>query len=413
MQFLNPLFLLGSLAVLGPILLHLIWKEESKKTLFSSLMFVRRLPKKSFRRQTLRHRLLLLLRMIALILLALAFARPFFVSKIATPLAGQKDRSLVVLVDNSYSMQAGNRFDRAKQEALKVLESLSDRETVQFVLYSDATQILNNPQSDKSSLRSLIQGVRPGHRKTNHLAALKLAQQLLSTSQNERREIHWVTDFQQTGWSDSVEEVAVAEDVKIVVHDIANDDGNFSVNQSQLSEAIDGESQLARISARVNAYGLKAPRLAGVALELNGRRLQQKQVTLEGDGSKVIEFDSFTVPPGLSKGEIKLDASDELPADNVYHFTLNSERKVKVLLFTERNSGDAFYVTKALSPWQGFFVSTRNSGRKPWLAGLQQVLGNPAEQCQHRPRCIGKRAGGFCHERWRPDHRCRQPRQDQ
>jgi hypothetical protein len=351
--------------VIGPILLHLIRKEESKKIPFSSLMFVTRLPKRSFRRQTLRHRFLLLLRMTALSLLALAFARPFFVSKVAAPLVTQGDKSLVILLDHSFSMQAGDRFERAKQEALKILDSMSARATTQFVLYSDTTQTLNNPQAEKPSLRSLIQGIQPSHRKTNHLLGLKLAQQLLTSAPNEQREIHWITDFQQTGWAQSAEEIAISENVKILPYDIGGEEDNVSVNQSQVSQIIEGNNQLTRVSTRVSAYGLKSPIKRRVALELNGKMLQERDLTLEGDISKPVQFDSFTVPPGLSKGQIKLDVSDRLPADNVYYFTLSSQRKVKLLLLTERGSRDAFYLAKALSASQdsSFQLETQDIGQ--------------------------------------------------
>ena len=94
MQFLNPWFLLGTLTVVAPILVHLIRKDDSRKIPFSSLMFVTRLPKKSLRRQSLRHLLLLLLRIAALIFLALAFSRPFLVSKVAAPLRSSSDKSV-------------------------------------------------------------------------------------------------------------------------------------------------------------------------------------------------------------------------------------------------------------------------------------------------------------------------------
>jgi hypothetical protein len=350
MQFLNPLLLVGSLAVIGPLLLHLIRKEESKKIPFSSLMFVTRLPKRSLRRQTLRHRLLLLMRMVALILLALAFARPFLVSEVAAPLTSSSDKSLVVLVDNSFSTRSGNRFERAREQALKILDSMSAGSSVQFVLYSDTTQVLNNLQAEKSSLRAVLQHVQPTYRKTDHRSALKLAQQLLSSAPNEQREIHWISDFQQSGWTDILEEVVIGDKVKVQPHDVGGTEGgNISISHSQLSRYIEGESQLTRISVRVTAYDTKAPVTARAALKLNGRILQERQFTLPAANSQLIEFDSFAVPPGVSKGDIQLYVSDSLEADNVYHFTLNSQQRVKLLLLGERGSRDSFYVAKALS----------------------------------------------------------------
>ena len=364
MQFLNPWFLLGTLTVVAPILVHLIRKDDSRKIPFSSLMFVTRLPKKSLRRQSLRHLLLLLLRISALVLLALAFSRPFLVSKVAGPLHSSSDRSSVILLDNSFSMQFGNRFEKAKNRALQGLDGLTGTDTVQIVAYSDTTTVLNNLQTDRSALRALVQNLRPSHRKTNHLGGLKLAQQLLASAPNDRLEIHWISDFQQTGWAESAEETTLMDSVTIQPFDVAEDSGgNLSVNQLRLSQVVENDSPLTRPSIQVIASGMKTPTSTKVVLELNGKRLQDKDVLLGRDDSKLVEFDAFNLPPGLSKGEIKLEPPDGLAADNVYHFTMNSLRKLKLLLLHEKGSQDSFYIAKALS-------STKDS---PFQVELQDI----------------------------------------
>ncbi len=358
MQFLNPWFLLGTLTVVAPILVHLIRKDDSRKIPFSSLMFVTRLPKKSLRRQSLRHLLLLLLRISALVLLILAFSRPFLVSKVAAPLHSSSDRSAVILLDNSFSMQFGNRFENAKNRALQVLDGLTGADTVQIVAYSDTTTVLNNLQTDRLALRALVQSLRSSHRKTNHLGALKLAQQLLASAPNDRLEIHWISDFQQTGWPESAEEITLMENVTIQPFDVAEDSaGNLSVNQLRLNQVVENESPLTRASVQVISSGMKTPTSTRVVLELNGKRLQDKELALERNDSKLFEFNAFSLPPGLSKGEIKLESSDGLAADNVYHFTLNSLRKLRLLLLHEKGTQDSFYIAKALlatkdSPFQ-------------------------------------------------------------
>lgn len=348
MQFLNPWFLFGSLAVIGPILVHLIRKDDSKKIPFSSLMFITRLPKKSLRRQSLRHLLLLALRVAALLLLALAFARPLFVSRAAVPLTS-RDRSIVILLDDSFSVQSSGRFGRAKEQALKLVDGLSSRDTVQVVVYSDNTRLLNTLQTDRSSLRSLLSDVQPGYRKTNHLGALKLAAQLLSSAPNERQEIHWLSDFQQTGWTENAEDVSIPEKVRIEPHQVEEDTGNASVNQTQLSRLTEGDTQLIRVSSRVAAFGAKAPGPVRLELRLNGKPLQQKDLSLKMNDSQQLEFEPFNLPPGLSKGEIRLEPADPLQADNVFHFTLNNQQQLRLLLLQERGTQDSFYITKALS----------------------------------------------------------------
>ena len=77
LTFLAPLFLLGAAAIAVPVIVHLVNRERRNSVAFPSLMFLRRVPFKSVRRQRIRHRALFALRCLALALLALAFARPF------------------------------------------------------------------------------------------------------------------------------------------------------------------------------------------------------------------------------------------------------------------------------------------------------------------------------------------------
>ena len=77
MQFLAPLFLVALAGLAIPVLLHLTQREKKQIVRFPSLMFVRRIPYQSVRRRKVQHWLLLLVRLTALALIVLAFARPF------------------------------------------------------------------------------------------------------------------------------------------------------------------------------------------------------------------------------------------------------------------------------------------------------------------------------------------------
>src|SRR5436309_10225623 len=285
MHFLNPLFLLASIGVIGPIVLHLVRKEESQKVPFSSLMFVTRMPKRSWRRQKLQHLLLLMLRVAALLLLVLAFARPFFTSRVPVPIQSLKNKLVVILLDNSFSMRFGDRFEKAKKQALQLVSRLGHGDSVQIVAFSDTSQVLNSPRAERGVLESLIDGLRPSYRKTSYTQALKLANQLLASAPDELREIDWISDFQESGWKDTQEEITLGEDIRIQAYDISGVDvGNAAVGQIQISEIPNQENPLVRVLAGVSSYGLKAPGLATLKLELNGKLLQEKQLSLESNG---------------------------------------------------------------------------------------------------------------------------------
>ena len=105
MNFLAPWFLLGALAVAGPVLFHLIRRSARERMPFGSILFLRPTPPRAVRRRKLEHVALLLLRCLGVLLLAAGFARPFFPQGNASPPPVGEGRQTVVLLDTSASMR--------------------------------------------------------------------------------------------------------------------------------------------------------------------------------------------------------------------------------------------------------------------------------------------------------------------
>ena len=78
MSFIAPLFFVALAGLAIPVLIHLIQREKKQIIRFPSLMFVQRVPYKSVQRRRIHNWLLLMVRLAALALIILAFARPFF-----------------------------------------------------------------------------------------------------------------------------------------------------------------------------------------------------------------------------------------------------------------------------------------------------------------------------------------------
>jgi hypothetical protein len=122
MNFLTPLFLIGGAAIAGPILYHLIRRTTRQRTVFSSLMFLLPSPPRISKRHKLEHILLLILRCLALALLALGFSRPFFrQAPLVDPTASAPKR-IVVLVDTSASMRREGLWAAARERVDEVLK---------------------------------------------------------------------------------------------------------------------------------------------------------------------------------------------------------------------------------------------------------------------------------------------------
>src|SRR6187397_723860 len=118
MSFLAPLFLLGGAVIIGPIIFHLIRRTTREVTPFSSLMFLQPTPPRVTKRSRIENLWLLLLRCLALALLALAFARPFLPRPASSlPLAEGAGKRTVILLDTSASMRRENLWEDARRKA--------------------------------------------------------------------------------------------------------------------------------------------------------------------------------------------------------------------------------------------------------------------------------------------------------
>jgi hypothetical protein len=137
----HPLLLWGSLAVAAPIIIHLLSKRKFRILDWAAMDFLLEAERKNRRRVQLENILILLLRCLAIALLALLAARPFFQPQSTSQLAGEgAGFERVFVLDDSASMQAlgDNKrivFDAAKESLAAFIESLaeshpSDRVTV-------------------------------------------------------------------------------------------------------------------------------------------------------------------------------------------------------------------------------------------------------------------------------------------
>jgi len=129
MSMLTPLYALGLLAISLPVIFHLIRRQPRGQFEFSSLMFLSPSPPRIAKRSKLDHLLLLILRGLAITLLAIAFARPFLRSEEPPPGEGGLGR-VAILVDTSASMRRGDLWKQAVAAVDKALAELQPTDQV-------------------------------------------------------------------------------------------------------------------------------------------------------------------------------------------------------------------------------------------------------------------------------------------
>src|ERR1043166_2826534 len=151
MNFLSPWFLLGGLAIAGPILFHLIRRAARERMPFSSLMFLRPTPPRITRRRKLENLWLLLLRCLALLLLATGFARPFFSKDITLPTPPGEAKQIVLLVDTSASMKREGLWNKARSVAESYLDKAAPADQFAIVTFDRQPRTLDRKSTRLNS----------------------------------------------------------------------------------------------------------------------------------------------------------------------------------------------------------------------------------------------------------------------
>ena len=350
MGLLAPLFLLGLAAVAVPVVLHMIQRERKDEVEFPSLMFLRKVPYRSFRRQRIRHWFLLLLRCAALFLLLFAFARPFVRAAALAAVTGGA-REVVVLLDRSWSMGAGGRWAEAQALATDVIDALDagDRGTV--ILFDGGARTGPRSTTDRATLRGLIANAEVGSGGTRYGPALKLAEGIFEASDLPRLEAVLVSDFQRAGVESAVG-VRFPPGTVLTPMPVGRDEAaeaNVSVAGALFEREHFSGRERVQVAARLTNRGPAAVEGLEVTLELEGRAIETLTADLPPAGSTTVDFAAVTLGDARTAGAVRI-APDALPADDVFHFVVSPGQVITVLVVGGSNAGDEanLFLTRAL-----------------------------------------------------------------
>lgn len=329
MNFLAPAFLGALAAIAVPVIIHLINRERKVVVEFPSLMFLQRIPYRSVRRQKIRHLLLLIMRCLALALLVAAFARPFF-AKRQQAIGSAGAREVVILLDRSASMGYGNRWERARNEAKKIVGGLGATDRATLVLFAGDAVVATEPMATPSSVTAAINAAKLSSEATKYGSALKLASQIVVASSLPRREVVLITDYQKTGWTNH-NEVVFPQGTKITPVDLGGGAmSDVAVFQATTDRDSSGDRDKVTVAARLINTGAK-PKNVNATLAIGGRDAQTRPVTLAASSSQQVAFTPIVVPNSATRGTVRV-TPDSLPANDVLSFTIAPDEAVPVLI---------------------------------------------------------------------------------
>ncbi len=349
MAFLNPIFLIGAIAAGLPILVHLVRRTRAQKIQFPSLMFLRKIEQKVVRRRKLRNLLLLAMRCLALLLLALAFARPYLTSQNAAA-ASLSTSNSVILIDTSCSMRYSDVFERAKNAARNIIGNAATDEQIALVSFAQSYEIVRPLKNNHGEANALLNDLKPTLAAADYLQAVQAGDAILKEITRGARKIFIIADFQETGWNRASAQVKLAPDVKLMPVDVSDSKAaNLAVSDVKADPVVYAQKYTGKVTALINNFSTEIADNIAVDFKLNDLIVERREISIDGLASQFIEFTNFNVPEGANRASVEI-ANDQFAFDNRNFFVIRRENQTKVLAIetATRGRSESLYLQQAL-----------------------------------------------------------------
>ena len=357
-MFVTPIFLLGALLAVIPVIIHLLFRRRAPQVFFSTIRFLQLCVRKAARRRRIENLLLLIFRMLLFGLLAVALARPFLKSSLAE---GSGPASTVIVLDNSYSMgtrqQGVERFAHAKDAARRLVREMSERDSVALILTGgpragDKVQLTHRLNEVHSTIANAE--IFAGH--TNVITPINRAFEVIRGSGDANREVIVITDLQEKSLEGELGAAVFSEkDVPIIIYDCGQE---AVVNLAVTGLTFKGGTRLGgRVSTLVaQVFNPTESEIkdARVTLYVDNKAVKEQRVTVLPHARNPVHFRYPFTEARTITGWVQL-SDDSLICDNRYNFRIAASDRIKVLVLRDERAAisyldEGYYVVRALDP---------------------------------------------------------------
>ena len=349
-MFLAPVFLAGIVAIGLPLWLHRIAREERIKLPFASLMLLEQSEVRDTSRRSLRYWLLLMLRIAFIIALALAFAGPLFKpSAISTTNQAQLQ---AIVLDGSLSMQYGDRWQRAQEEARKLIDSIAGNDKALLVWASGRKiELVAGPvfANDRGVLIGALATLKPNLDRLDYGLLMTSSQTWLSAD-GMPAQLHLITDAQQSASPLRLADLQAPANTQVHIHDVGGEqvdnDGIVGVEvrgaRARTVTVTTRSSQKDATQKEVTQKEATAKKPREVTLFIDDREIARKPL------AATVVFSDIQLKSGTHRLHVSLTPGDALTADDHYYAVIEHTEPTVLLITHDPKSDEAAYLAAAV-----------------------------------------------------------------
>lgn len=369
MTFLNGILAFGSLAFTVPLAIHLLFRSRFRVIDWGAMYLLEPVVRINRRRIQLLHLLLLLLRCMLPVLLAFCLARPLLTGFQSLP--GDAPQSLILVVDDSRSMDARDstgrsRMDRVKQELGELLSNLSRRDEVMLIRSSqiDAPATSMSAQDAIAELRDLGSDFGP----VDVGRLLQSAVDAADNASHAQRRIVVASDFQSQLVSEAAAETLNRMSSRLEEKSLrpvisfwnlgggSNELANVYVESIRVDSPAVVAGRNASFAAEIHNASDQPVRDLRVVWSLDGQDLNPVTLDLPPRSAVTSPLSRIIDSVGVHEVGVAIEHGDALVNDNRRTIGVDVIREIRVLLIDGQPSdapleGETDFLSIALSPF--------------------------------------------------------------
>ena len=347
MQFLHPLFLFATAAVLVPVIIHLFYFRRYKKVYFTNVSFLKELKEETAVRSRLRNLLVLILRCLAVIALVLGFAQPF-ISKKGEETSDQP-KFVSIYLDNSLSMTALNEevdlLERSKETARSIVRAY--RNDDQFNVVTNKLDYSSRSLLDKEAALSLIDDINHQANVLQLDEVVEFQKEIFAKTKGQRENVSYlISDFQQGMQAELDNMDSLAKTYLMPIRSpILN---NVSIDSVWFERPVIIQNQASKLFVSVTNHGEEAVENTRLSYTEDGENKPLGQLNIPA-GAQITDTIALTFENGGYQ-HLELQVSDyPVQFDDTFHIAFDVQKIFKVLHLKGNNSDAGSNVFKSSS----------------------------------------------------------------
>lgn len=333
MKLMYPYFLWAFVLLLIPVVLHLFHLRRFKTLYFSNIQFLKKVDITSKSTRKIQRLLILLSRLLAFSFLILAFAQPYFPSKIEN---ASQNKITCIYIDNSFSMQAmgidGELLSQAKQVVEKIINKSNPDEKFLILTndFSAEEQIIHS----KADALDFIDQIKYSAEHRSMSDVIQLQKSLLKEN-NSTGIFYWISDGQKSTWE--FDKIKGFEDKCFPVLLQAQYHQNISIDSVWFSSPITSPNKTMEINIKASLHGATKTHKALVEVMIDKQK-QTQTIELSKQNSKVLKINLIAPKVGNHAINVKIKDEGFVGFDNEMFATFNVNKHENIGIINGANA---------------------------------------------------------------------------